>query len=267
MMRIAISHCPGGSRFAARCHHAAAACTGFILVLVSLALGGCSSTGPRTIAPGDHVYEHKVVAGETLEDIADEYYGKPDRSRVLADVNSVDDDALHAGMTIRVPLKSRDIDRLKVRERARVPYNKGLEYASSGSYVDAVPKFQEAIKLDPNFAEAHYNLGVAFQKVKSYDKAMHEYQEAVDHRPDKVAYQFALGTSYFHLNRYDEAARAFEHALEHDPAHMKAQYSLAVAYEKLGDKARAKAAWTRYLELDGTSAWATEARKHLKDLQ
>ena len=103
-------------------------------------------------------------------------------------------------------------------------------------------------------------------KIKKYEKALDEFQDVVRLRPDKAEYHFALGTAYFYLNRYPESAAAFEDVMERDRMHSKALYSLAMSYEKLDEPDKAKKAWERYLELDGTSVWATEARKHLKNL-
>jgi len=236
--------------------------------LVVLLLGlawGCG--GQRSADSEDRVYSHTVKPGETLSEIADDYYGDPSRASKLMSYNELSDEALPPGTVIRIPMSGPDIAQLRTREQARAPYNRGLALAENGSYLDAIQQFQTSLSIDPSFVDARYNLGVTFQKLKSYDKALEEFKKVVRARPDEPEYHFALGNSYFYLERYDEAAGAFEDVMQHDGRFAKAQYSLAVCYEKLGSKDKARQAWQRYLEIDPNSVWATEARKRLNELE
>jgi len=226
---------------------------------------GCG--GQRGVGPEDRIYSHSVKPGETLAEIADEYYGDPSRARSLMSFNELSEEVPTPGTVIRIPMSTEDVAHLRVRERAREPYNRGLVLAENGSYLDAIQQFQTSLSIDPQFIDARYNLGVTFQKLKSYEKALGEFKTVVRKRPDVPEYHFALGNSYFYLGRYDDAADAFEDVVERDPYYRKAQYSLAVCYEKMGEKTKAKRAWQRYLEIDTGSAWATEARKRLSALE
>jgi len=224
---------------------------------------GCAKRGTT----GDTVFLHEVRDGETLEIIADDYYGDPSLSSTLAAYNEVSEKWVAPGTVLRVPMSDDDVERRRIREKALVPYNSGLELVAGSAYVDAVSRFREAIEIDPGFADAHYNLGVTFQKMKAYDRARDELRTACRLRPFDPRYFYALGNANFHLQRYDDAAEAFEAVLEQDPVHKKAAYSLAISYEKLERFNDARVAWERYLELDSRSTWAAEARKHLERLQ
>jgi tetratricopeptide (TPR) repeat protein len=228
-------------------------------------MAGCARRVP-VHTPEDRVIMHQVVAGETLESIAEDYYGDPGRSQELRRINALTGDDLEAGTIVQVVLGERDLAGFNTRKEARVPYNEGLELAARGSYIDAIPHFQDALEVDPRFVEARYNLGITYQKMKVYDKALLQFEEVIRLRPDNEAYHFAAGTCDFHLERYDKAARAFEKVLSLDPNHLKALFSLAAAYEKLGKTGQARETWQRYLRLDGTSEWAREARSRLEKL-
>ncbi len=236
-----------------------------VVALASLALlWGCAK---QTKSPAEKVYLHKVESGETLSGIAEDYYGNASRGVVIGEFNAVDDEALKPGMVIRVPMTQEDVDRLTTRERAREPYNEGLELAENGSYIDAVERFNEALAIDPDFVDAEYNLGVTLKMLKSYEKAIRHLDRAVELRPDNSEYRFALGNCLFHINRFGDAADSFEKVVAADSSQTKALYSLAVCYEKLGRREKAIQAWERYLVLDPTSAWAIEARKRLDELK
>lgn len=238
-----------------------------VLLAIALLTVGCAGRrGPGT-GPGDRVYLHRVQAGESLADIASDYYGDPERRDVIAKFNDIKESDVQAGAVLRVPMTPEDVERLKGREKASEPYNKGLSLAEEGSYLDAVREFRNAIAIDPGFVDAHYNLGVTYQKLGSNEKALEQFQDVVRLRPDVALYHYALGNAYFHLSRYDEAAEVFKEAIERNGTHAKSLYSLAVCYEKLGRREQAIDTWKRYLEVDGTSVWATEARNRLEELQ
>ena len=231
-----------------------------------LAFSGCVGAKKDTVST-DNVYVHTIEAGESLEDIADQYYGDTSRAEIIASFNSITADELRPGKTLRIPMSDEDVEQRRTREKALGPYNEGLANAEQGSYLDAVNRFNEALAIDPSFADAHYNLGVTLQKLESYEKATEEFDQACRLRPADTRYRFALGNAYFHREQYKDAVKMFGLVLERDPGFAEAQYSLAVCYEKLGETEKAKRAWQRYLELDGKGVWAAEARKHLRNLE
>lgn len=236
-----------------------------VLVLVAVFFG-CAQRARKPV-PGERVLSHVVKPGESLEQIADDYYGDPDRADEIRDFNHRKTDDVSEGDVLRVHMKPKDMETLRRRERARVPYNTGLEFVARGSFLDATRQFREAIQLDPGFAEAEYNLGVTFQKLDAHDKAIEAFKRAVRLRSENTDYHYALGGSYFHLGRFGRAVMAFEKALEYDAFNLKALFSLASALEKDGKTARARKAWKRYLELDSDSGWADKARSRLAELE
>ena len=211
--------------------------------------------------------DHTVGRGETLEEIAQEYYGDRGRAGEIAKFNSVDAADLRSGQKLRIPLTPDEQTGFSRRQSARGPYNEGLAQVEGGRYLDAVLSFQRAIELDPAFGAAHYNLGVTFQRLESYDKAADAYREAIRRDPDSADYRYALGATRYHQGEYRDAIGWFKQALDIDDHHRKAQYSLAKAYEKTSRTTKARAAWARYLEIDGDSAWAQEARARLELLE
>jgi hypothetical protein len=64
--------------------------------------------------------------------------------------------------------------------------------------------------------------------------------------------------------RVERARLAASRALGADPNLREAQFNLSLAFEGLRRTDDARAAWTRYLEMDPNSSWATEARQHLE---
>jgi protein involved in polysaccharide export with SLBB domain len=63
-------------------------------------------------------------------------------------------------------------------------YKEGVKYALAGLYPQAAEIFQQAVKLDPQFADAHYALGHAYYDMGRWDKAVSSFQRAIDLNPN-----------------------------------------------------------------------------------
>lgn len=227
---------------------------------------GCGKK-PAADSADNRFVLHHVAKGETLEKIADDYYGDPLRAEELKRENDLESTDVEPDIIIRIPMTNKDIRELNIRKQARIPYNKGLELAARGNYLKAIQKFQDALSIDPEFVDAQYNLGVTYQKMKEYDKAIGYFKNAARRRPNTLDYHFALGNCYFHLEKYARAVDAFEKVIDIDSRNLKARYSLAVCLEKLGKNSQARKAWEDYIRMDPMSEWAQEARKHLEELK
>jgi Flp pilus assembly protein TadD len=141
--------------------------------------------------------------------------------------------------------------------RAREQLDKGRELYRNDHDSEAVQAFQEAIKLDPNLAEAHFRLGLGYESLGKRDEAEAEYKKAVEaykkyfaeHEDDAEAH-YALGQTYANLGQYSEAIRQYKDATklkEDDPDMF---YDLGVAYTKLAQYDAAAAAFSKSLEID-----------------
>ena len=80
-------------------------------------------------------------------------------------------------------------------------YKEGVKYALAGLFTQAAEIFQQAVKLDPEFADAH----------------------------------FALGHAYFDMGQWQKAADCFQRALELNPNDADAQKRMDYARQMLGD--------------------------------
>ena len=105
-------------------------------------------------------------------------------------------------------------------------YNLGIAYLEAGEYNRAVPEFEAAIKLDPNFIGAHCALCRAYLEQDELEKAGTAITEALkldaNHQPAVLlsgtiteAYQ-DKGKAYLDAKRYTEAAAAFQKAITLD---------------------------------------------------
>jgi tetratricopeptide (TPR) repeat protein len=75
-------------------------------------------------------------------------------------------------------------------------YNLGIDYGNLDRHQDAAAAYEDAIRLNPNHAEAHYNLGITYSKLGQYPQAVQAFNQAVILKPDFAQAHFNLGIGY-----------------------------------------------------------------------
>ena len=104
-----------------------------------------------------------------------------------------------------------------------------------GRLNEAIAHFEEAIRLQPGYADAHYNLGVALDKVPGRAKdAIEQYEATLRLRPDEADAHNNLGNTLASVGREPEAIAQFQEALRLDPKHVEAHYNMGNALAALG---------------------------------
>ena len=71
-------------------------------------------------------------------------------------------------------------------------YNEGVKYALAGLYAQAAQIFQQAVKLDPQFADAHFALGHAYYDMGRWQNAIDSFKRAVELNPHDIEAQDRL---------------------------------------------------------------------------
>src|SRR5262245_19897604 len=64
--------------------------------------------------------------------------------------------------------------------RARAELDKGKELYRNDQDAEAVLAFQEAVRLDPDLAEAHFRLALGYESLGKREEAEKEYKKAVE---------------------------------------------------------------------------------------
>jgi tetratricopeptide (TPR) repeat protein len=96
----------------------------------------------------------------------------------------------------------------------------GIAYHQMGGPADlenARKYYEQAVKLDPKYAEAINNLGAVYYARKSYRRAVAQYRRALVLRPDSAPFLANLGTAYFARKQYALASQEYVEALRIDP--------------------------------------------------
>ena len=79
---------------------------------------------------------------------------------------------------------------------------------------EAIQEFSAALRIVPDFAEAHANLGSALVAKGRNKEALDQFQEAVREAPQRPDFHYGAGVVLESLGQSAEAAEQFKAALE-----------------------------------------------------
>jgi len=158
------------------------------------------------------------------------------------------------------------------RTQARALLEQGKEFYRSDQDDKAADAFEQAIKLDPNLAEAHFRLGLAYEALgkaqeaeESYKKAIEKYKKSLENNNDDSEAHYNMGQTYAGLHLYTEAVKEYRQAihLKDDDADM--YYDLGTALSKLAQYDEAAAAFSKSLEIDPENYRAQDALEEARE--
>jgi tetratricopeptide (TPR) repeat protein len=137
-------------------------------------------------------------------------------------------------------------------------------HESQGAFDQAIPEYNEVLKLDPQRSGVHYRLGQCllgryWQRHSAEDlvAAETEFQQELKIDPANANSAYELGELRRKANRFDEAQQYFEQALQHYSDFPEAQLGLAAVLQskKLPDQALVHAQRAVALDPENEVGW------------
>ena len=131
-------------------------------------------------------------------------------------------------------------------------YSKALYFIDKNEYERALPYLEIAVKTDELLlkAWAHFGIGFCYGKLGNYRDAIEAFKQAIRIDPDYANARYNLGVSYSGLDLYRDAIEAFKQAIRIDPDFADAHHGLGQAYLIIGDKNSALNEYKILKELD-----------------
>jgi len=147
------------------------------------------------------------------------------------------------------------------RAAALSDFEAALEEHRARNYPGAMSRYQEAIRKDGSFYEAHYNLGLVALQLGQTDLALSSLEKAVITRPTSGQAHYNLGRALQKRGYVPDAIDEFEKSLGLDPENANAHLALGGLHAgQLGDIPKAKSHYSEFLRLSPTHPKAADVR-------
>ena len=122
----------------------------------------------------------------------------------------------------------------KCPENERAHNNLGYDLSKMPGRLDeAIAQYQAALRIKPDYPEAHDNLGNAYFKKGRTADAVSEFEEALRHKPDFASAHNNLGNVLYTLGRTREAVSEHETALRINPDYAEAHNDLGCDLDRI----------------------------------
>src|SRR2546425_6872981 len=135
-------------------------------------------------------------------------------------------------------------------KQALKEYEKAVREIKEHNTQRAIERLEKAIRLAPDFYNAHLGLGQEYRKTDQLDAAEQELTRAFELNPREVTPLIQLGEIYLEKNNFERAAEVLSQAIRIAPGSAIAHYALGRARYRLSEYAEAEQAFTHAALLD-----------------
>lgn len=124
----------------------------------------------------------------------------------------------------------------------------------------AIPMFEHAIELNPDFAPPLNELGYCYARVHDFDKAFATMQRYIELLPNESNPQDSYAEILRMAGRFNEALEHYHASLAIDPQFVSSQLGIADTYALMGDEVRARKEYAFAIEHASSKSEAAEWR-------
>ena len=147
-------------------------------------------------------------------------------------------------------------DNLAIKEKFAI----AIQNQQINNFEIAINLYNEILKIEPNFIEAHNNLGVSFKALGEDQKAISCYEKAIQIDPNLLQAQFNLGNIFKTLGEDQKAISCYEKAIQIDPNCINAYNNLGSIFKALGEDQKAISCYEKAIQINPNY---TEAHNNL----
>ncbi len=126
------------------------------------------------------------------------------------------------------------------RQNSSTLYREGATLAREGRIDESIPKFQEAIKINPCYTLGHYGLGKAYlHRAGKLKDAIRHLERSVRLDARNARGHFYLGLGLMMDKKFVKAIHAFSDAYRYDASLIEALYNIGASYDIMGYEGKA----------------------------
>lgn len=135
-------------------------------------------------------------------------------------------------------------------QKAIDKYNMACNYKSKGDYDTSIKLFNEALSLNPNYADALNNLGNIYNAMEKYNEALEHLSKAVILLPNEPIILNNISICLMELGKLEEAKSCLEKAIRIKPNFFPAYNTLGKLFAMKNDLISAKECFQKSLEIE-----------------
>jgi tetratricopeptide (TPR) repeat protein len=144
-------------------------------------------------------------------------------------------------------------------------FNRGVELLGQTEFEEALKCFDEAIRIDPKYAEAWLNRGFAVRGLGRFEEVLECFKKATEINPGYTEAWLNRGFALRGLERYEEALDCFDKVIKTDPTNADALAAKGFTLHRLNRIAEAARSYDEALKLNPSDSWTKERRRKLDE--
>jgi len=133
---------------------------------------------------------------------------------------------------------------------ATAHYNMGASLSAKGDLGSAIESYQQAIKLNPDFAGAYYNMGNAFYGIEDLDSSIKSYKQMIKLMPGYASAYYNMGIALYDKGDFAGAIVSYGEALKLNPNFAGAHYNIGKAQQDKGELDAAIVSYKQAINID-----------------
>ena len=135
--------------------------------------------------------------------------------------------------------------------------NRGIHHKNKGEYDRAIQDYNQALKIDPQYALSFNNRGNAYNSKGQHDRAIQDYDQAIKINPQYASAFFNRGNTYNSKGQHDRAIQDYDQAIKINPQSANAFLNRGVVYNSKGQFDRAIQDYDQAIKLEPSAVLFT----------
>lgn len=159
------------------------------------------------------------------------FYVVNPKDGLQAYILSVIDESYHGLLNVELPQEKKDL--ISKRLHSSVFFNLGASCYRQADWAGAIERYDAAISINPDYAEAHNNRGIALYQLHRYELAISSYDKAISIKPEYSEAHNNRGIALFQLKQYESAIASYDAAISINAEFVGAYNNRGIAHNEL----------------------------------